>query len=157
MIAPRGPRAGVEGLDDVLRNLKRFGAGTERAVSQSVVASGLAIQGQARRDVAWDTGRLRNSIAVAEDEETLALVSDIAAPGIEAPNAIRPGMLSAVVGTNVQYAKRIEFGFIGVDSMGRYYNQAPRPYLFPALEQERKPFFQRLRRSVDRAMRGASE
>ena len=37
------------------------------------------------------------------------------------------------VGTNLEYARRVELGFVGTDSRGRRYNQAPRPYLRPAL------------------------
>lgn len=32
----------------------------------------------------------------------------------------------------VPYARRLELGFVGTDSKGRRYNQAPRPYLVPA-------------------------
>jgi len=38
------------------------------------------------------------------------------------------------VGTNLEYARRVELGFVGIDSLGRKYAQAPRPYLRPALE-----------------------
>ena len=38
------------------------------------------------------------------------------------------------VGTNLEYARRLELGFVGTDSLGRHYAQAPRPYLRPALE-----------------------
>ena len=38
------------------------------------------------------------------------------------------------VGTNLEYARRLELGFVGTDSLGRTYAQAPRPYLRPALE-----------------------
>ena len=41
------------------------------------------------------------------------------------------------VGTNLEYARRLELGFVGVDSLGRHYTQAPRPYLRPALEKNR--------------------
>lgn len=34
----------------------------------------------------------------------------------------------------VPYARRLEFGFVGVDSIGRVYNQGPRPYMRPALD-----------------------
>lgn len=37
------------------------------------------------------------------------------------------------VGTNLEYARRLELGFTGVDKIGRHYAQAPRPYLRPAL------------------------
>jgi hypothetical protein len=34
---------------------------------------------------------------------------------------------------NVAYALRLELGFVGVDSLGRHYDQAPRPFLRPTL------------------------
>ena len=42
------------------------------------------------------------------------------------------------VGSNKAYARRIELGFTGVDSLGRKYNQAPLPYLRPALHKNEK-------------------
>lgn len=39
------------------------------------------------------------------------------------------------IGTDVEYARRIEFGFVGADSLGRVYNQAAQPYLRPALDE----------------------
>lgn len=41
------------------------------------------------------------------------------------------------VGTDLEYAARIEFGFTGPDSLGRVYNQAPHPYLRPAFDENR--------------------
>lgn len=46
--------------------------------------------------------------------------------------------LAGRVGSNVIYARRVELGFVGVDSLGRKYNQKPRPYLRTALEKNRK-------------------
>lgn len=42
-----------------------------------------------------------------------------------------------VVGTELPYARRIEFGFNGADSRGRTYHQQPRPYLRPALDENK--------------------
>lgn len=42
------------------------------------------------------------------------------------------------VGSNVEYARRVEMGFVGLDSLGRRYNQKPNPYLRKALETNRK-------------------
>jgi len=53
-----------------------------------------------------------------------------------------------VVGTNVEYAARIEFGFNDTDSLGRRYHQAPQPYLTPAAEQIRPRFIADLERVV---------
>ncbi|MBA7705057.1 hypothetical protein ES703_113881 [subsurface metagenome] len=44
-----------------------------------------------------------------------------------------PTKLEGRVGTNLEYARRVELGFVGTDKLGRIYNQAPRPYLRPAL------------------------
>lgn len=48
----------------------------------------------------------------------------------------KAGMLVGAVGVDlgtVPYARRLELGFVGTDSLGRRYNQAPRPYLRPGL------------------------
>lgn len=46
---------------------------------------------------------------------------------------MNPAKLEGRVGTNLDYGARLELGFTGDDSLGRHYNQAPRPYLRPAL------------------------
>lgn len=48
------------------------------------------------------------------------------------------GELEVIVGVRgVPYAKRLEFGFVGVDKRGRRYNQAPRPFFKPTYEEQR--------------------
>ena len=42
--------------------------------------------------------------------------------------------VSAKVGTNAVQGPRLEFGFVGVDSIGRHYAQPPYPHAFPALD-----------------------
>jgi hypothetical protein len=46
----------------------------------------------------------------------------------------------AVNGTNRDQGRRLEFGFVGVDSLGRAYDQPPYPHAGPAL-QEIEPKF----------------
>lgn len=41
------------------------------------------------------------------------------------------------IGTNVPYARRLEYGFVGADKLGRVYNQAPHPYIRPAMDENR--------------------
>jgi HK97 gp10 family phage protein len=41
--------------------------------------------------------------------------------------------VSARIGANTEYARRLEFGFKGFDSAGRYITQAPRPFMEPTL------------------------
>lgn len=44
---------------------------------------------------------------------------------------------AALVGSPIVYARRLELGFVGRDSLGRNVNQAPRPYLRPAVRNNR--------------------
>lgn len=44
-----------------------------------------------------------------------------------------PMGFEAEVYTNEPYARRLEFGFVGVDSAGRHYNQPPYPHWGPAV------------------------
>lgn len=51
---------------------------------------------------------------------------------------IRNGsQIIGVVGTNVIYGRRLELGFVGKDSAGRNYDQAPRPFIRPAFTRNR--------------------
>lgn len=42
------------------------------------------------------------------------------------------------IGTTVVYARRVELGFTGQDSLGRNYNQKAKPYLRPILKLKNK-------------------
>lgn len=44
---------------------------------------------------------------------------------------------TVVVGTDAPQARRLEYGFVGPDKLGRVYNQAARPHIRPALDENR--------------------
>lgn len=46
-----------------------------------------------------------------------------------------PDAIMAIVGTNKPQGRRLELGFIGVDSLGRHFNQPPYPHFAPAVAQ----------------------
>jgi phage gpG-like protein len=48
------------------------------------------------------------------------------------------------IGTNVEYARRIEYGFKDTDKLGRKYNQPAKPYLTPALDNNRAEILRRM-------------
>jgi HK97 gp10 family phage protein len=49
-----------------------------------------------------------------------------------------PADAAVAVGTDVPYARRIEFGFMNMtDSLGRLFHQPAQPYLRPALDENR--------------------
>ena len=76
----------------------------------------MLIENDAKRRAPYRTGTLRRSIHSEVSERTADSVS-------------------LAIGTNVEYAARIEFGFSGVDELGRRYNQPPMPYLRPAMDE----------------------
>ena len=43
-----------------------------------------------------------------------------------------PGYVEGEVGTDAPFGRRLELGFVGVDSIGRNYNQPPYPHFGPA-------------------------
>lgn len=45
-----------------------------------------------------------------------------------------PGVEMASVGTNAPQGRRLEYGFVGRDSLGRNYNQPPYPHVGPAVQ-----------------------
>ena len=140
----------VTGVQEAMAKLREIGAEGERIASREVVAAALDVQATAKTIIteteAVDTGRLRNSIAVAESETGVVSQSNAATggppgsgEGTEATNAIRPGMLSAWIGTNVEYAKEIHFGARGM---------AARPFLVPSVEEHRPKLLRRLRAEI---------
>jgi len=42
------------------------------------------------------------------------------------------------VGSNMKYARRLEWGFMGRDSLGRNVKQLPRPWLYPAYRRRKQ-------------------
>jgi hypothetical protein len=53
--------------------------------------------------------------------------------------------------TGEPYGRRLEYGFVGMDSLGRVYSQAPRPHVNPAADAVEGPFVEDM---TDVAVRG---
>jgi hypothetical protein len=50
------------------------------------------------------------------------------------------GDLSVEAGNPSPQSDRLEYGFVGADSMGRHYNQPPFPHFRPTLEEATDPY-----------------
>ncbi|MGW2719842.1 HK97 gp10 family phage protein [Streptomyces sp. NPDC001492] len=61
-------------------------------------------------------------------------------------------VIVAEVGTSAPQGRRLEFGFVGVDSLGRDYNQPPFPHLGPAVNAFGPLLVRELRGAVSRAL-----
>lgn len=72
-----------------------------------------------------DTGWLRSNWTAVRNDEALPKEGAGAMQAEQAIDALRVGDRILVVNP-VAYARRVEFGFVGQDSLGRYYNQQGR-------------------------------
>lgn len=77
--------------------------------------------------IQYRTGTLRRSVHVEMTQEA--------------------GHTVGLVGTDAPYARRLEFGFAGKDSLGRNYNQAPAPRWRPTFDQN-LPKYERMMAGV---------
>lgn len=75
------------------------------------------------------SGNLINSIAYSTSEFQ-STVSDTTGTSLEAADEDK-----VKIGTNVVYAPRVEFGFVGQDSLGRNYNQPAKSFLRAAIKE----------------------
>jgi phage gpG-like protein len=148
----------IKGLPKLEAQLGGMPAAIRTNVGKELFRGAVAIQAGAKRRLtankSVDTGRLRNSIAV---DST-------------------PDLLHHRIGTNVKYAKRIEFGFRGTVQIPEHnvrahtrrgkpvkahtrsahtqqVNQAAKPYLFPAFEEERPKIIANVRRATKESVR----
>ena len=95
------------------------------------------------------TAQARMDAVTSHYAEILKLAVQAAASGRPGPNVITGeyrsswsvsfesapgGGLAAVVGTSEPYGRRLEFGFNGVDSLGRFFNQPPYPHVNPSAD-----------------------
>ena len=109
----------VKGDKELHAAFKRLkGVARGQALLTAAKAGILPIQNEAIILVAYKSGTLRRSIhtEVLEEKNTSVLVA---------------------TGTDVTYARRIEFGFNDTDSLGRSYHQSAQPYMRPAYDNKR--------------------
>jgi len=121
---------------------------TGTAILNSLVAGALNIQNYAKQHAAYKTGTLRRSIHIGGFSHLAAGFNPSEGYGDIGGVISRPGYAQVSVGTNLVYARRIEYGFIGADKLGRVFNQRPRPYLRPAFDTQQDA----VRQDIERAL-----
>ena len=89
----------------------------------AVLEAGAVFEDKAKSNVPVLSGDLRDSIHTDLAEAGPSFVQAVTAPAFEAANKY---------GFEPAYARRIELGFFGPDSLGRVYHQAAQPYMAPA-------------------------
>jgi len=113
--------------DDVT---KAFHALVSRNMSQAV----LYLKGQVQRSINRGNADGSNPSLPGEPPKKVSarLFQSVATDKRESPVEI-----TGVVGTNADHGRRLELGFTGTDKLGRVIDQAPRPFLRPALDTNR--------------------
>lgn len=110
-------------------------AATEYDMERRIRQAQLLVQADIKRsiNVGNRTGKNPSQPGQPPKKVTAQLFQSIAAPAPEKVN----GEIKGLVGTNKEYARRLELGFVGRDKLGRNYNQAPRPFLRNAIVRNR--------------------
>jgi HK97 gp10 family phage protein len=127
----------IEGLPELKRKLLDMSEEMRQAkLEAAVLTGGQLIKNEAQVRAPVKTGTLRRSITVQISESSATSAS-------------------AAIGTNLAYARRIEFGFNGRDKLGRLYSQPAQPYLRPAFDQERESAYLEIRDALRDAINDA--
>jgi len=104
----------ISPLKQVSRDIQRIGENVRKNEAAIAKLMGNEYKNDVQEIIQYVTGTLRRSVHVEMSEEN--------------------GHPVALVGSNVAYARRLEYGFVGRDSLGRLYNQAPQPRWRPAFD-----------------------
>lgn len=115
----------VRGTDDLVAKFEALGKRAQSsALANATKAAALPVLNQIRRTendggrTPYKSGTLRRSFAMQVTTRT-------------------PTRCVVQIGTNVPYARRLEYGFVGPDALGRVYNQPAHPYIRPAMDENR--------------------
>lgn len=126
----------LDGKKEVLARAKKITleqlAATDRVLWQTAGEIDMQAKNNCRSLFDRPTGRLMGSITMAA---TWGKTTSSSAPAKSGDAVSVPKVRisrAVVVGTNVEYSRRIEHGFYGPDKLGRVYAQPGKPYLYPA-------------------------
>lgn len=65
-----------------------------------------------------------------------------------------PGKIEMQIGSDMDYACRLEYGFNDTDKKGRRYHQRPRPFLRPALDENKEDIQEEFNARIRQALGG---
>lgn len=119
----------IEGMPRLHAKLTKLTGEAERTTQREVKRAALNVQRGAKRHLSEKVYAQSETPGYVR---TGRLMNSIA-------HEIDDGGMNATIGTNVEYAPYVELGTR---------RTRPKPYLFPALEEERGPFLRRLKREL---------
>jgi HK97 gp10 family phage protein len=134
----------MPGLDLKIKYLLE---GAKTGLKFGVSEAGLLFETAAKQNVPVLTGNLRDHIHTEQVIDEPLRQEVIVTPVVESSNEY---------GFDPAYARRIELGFVGVDSLGRNYHQAPQPFMRPAFEEQKEAAHETIVRNVKEEVVNAS-
>jgi phage gpG-like protein len=122
-------------VDKVLRKLNTMSEKVQQAVNKEIIASAFRIDAEAKGRSPVRTGRLRSSIHIETKKTTSHDYRDYNGKKFTGKLSVQIGDNSAVVGTNVEYAKKMEDrdGFLSISA------ENERPKFIAAIKKVVKP------------------
>jgi len=102
------------------RDLDKITQGIQKNERAAVRAGGQAYQHDVQKLAPVDTGQYRASIRTDPGDDS--------------------GRPVSLIGTPMPQARRLEYGFIGPDKLGRVYHQSPRPHWRPPFDQNKEKY-----------------
>lgn len=122
---------------------------TRRDLERGMAAAGAFVTSEVKSSLSVGNVTGKEPSASGEPPRTVtgALRSNIDFVVESDPGEVR-GFVGVRRGPADAYARRLELGFVGRDSLGRFYQQEPRPYLRPAVFDNRREIMRRIARGA---------
>lgn len=131
--------AQLQGLDSVSLGVKYLIDGARLGLKFGTSEAAGLFVGEAKELVPVDTGRLRDAIHQEQvTDEPERQIHEVK-PFVDATNEY---------GIDPPYARRIEYGFIGQDRLGRNYHQPAQPYMRPAYDNKKSEAEETIKSSI---------
>lgn len=111
----------IRGMKELKGAFTELGQRMQANAMTAVTLGANAYKNDVQAGAPYKTGTLRRSIHVEPPEQ-------------------KGGQVIALVGTDLPYARRLEYGFADTDSRGRTFNQPARPYFRPPLDQNKDKY-----------------
>jgi hypothetical protein len=119
-------------------NAGAFEGHTAEQVARGVTQAVIFLEGEAKQLVSTP-GPEPSAPGEPPHRQIGNLRADISHEAATIDGATVRGAIGVIEGSvAAPYARRLELGFVGVDSLGRHYDQAPRPFLRPAVLRNRE-------------------
>lgn len=128
----------IQGLGKLLNQMRGMqDVAKAKKIKTAAQAGMLIIVNDAKRRIRYKTGTARRSLHVGGATELTADFNPSEGYSDVGTGQEQATAVEVVGGTNIEYGPRLEYGYKGIDSLGRMYDQPAYPYLRPAFDTKR--------------------